>query len=153
FASNDVSIVDTTTNAVVATLHVGSGPTGVAVNPDGTRAYVAVTGADKVAVIDTASNIVAASIAVGPQPWGVAVNHAGTRVYVSGADRVSVIDAASNAVIAAIPTSDDNGATAGHDRHHRHCRQRLDRHTGGWPPAERCRDGPIGIALVRDNAG
>lgn len=39
--SNTVSVIDTATNAVVATVTVGAGPSGVAVNPAGTRVYVA----------------------------------------------------------------------------------------------------------------
>ena len=38
--SNNVSVIDTATNTVVATVAVGSSPFGVAVNPAGTRAYV-----------------------------------------------------------------------------------------------------------------
>src|SRR5439155_22307558 len=39
-SSDSVSVIDTATNTVVATVAVGNAPTGVAVNPGGTRAYV-----------------------------------------------------------------------------------------------------------------
>jgi len=39
FGSNTVSVVDTATDTVVATIPVGD-PIGVAITPDGTRAYV-----------------------------------------------------------------------------------------------------------------
>ncbi len=39
--SNTVSVIDTATNNVTATVTVGSGPYGVAVTPDGTKVYVA----------------------------------------------------------------------------------------------------------------
>jgi len=66
-----VSVIDTATNTVVATILVGSFPADVAVNPAGTRAYV--TEEDgTVSVIDTASNTVVATITVGSSPWGVA---------------------------------------------------------------------------------
>ena len=38
---NTVSVIDTGTNAVIATVPVGSSPFGVAITPDGARAYVA----------------------------------------------------------------------------------------------------------------
>ena len=39
--SNTVSVIDTATNTVTATVPVGSYPSGVAVSPDGTKVYVA----------------------------------------------------------------------------------------------------------------
>jgi len=39
--SNSVSVIDTATNTVVATVGVGSAPIGVAANAAGTRVYVA----------------------------------------------------------------------------------------------------------------
>jgi YVTN family beta-propeller protein len=100
--SNNVSVIDTATNTVVATITVGSGPYGVAVNPAGTRVYVANRLDSTVSVIDTATNTVIGSpIPVGAFPVGVAVNPAGTRVYVanSASNNVSVIDTATNTVI------------------------------------------------------
>jgi YVTN family beta-propeller protein len=103
--SNTVSVVDTATNAVVATVAVGSQPFGVAVNAAGTRAYIGNRGANSVSFIDTVTNTVVATIVVGVDPIGVAVNPAGTRVFVAngGSGTVSVIDAATTAVIATIP--------------------------------------------------
>src|SRR5262244_2845507 len=49
-ASNTVSVIDTATNTVVATVPVGSVPLGVAITPDGTRAYVANPGSGTVSV-------------------------------------------------------------------------------------------------------
>src|SRR3990172_2459907 len=80
--SNNVSVIDTATNTVVATVVAGSGPNGVAVNPAGTRTYVTNGSVNNVSVIDTATNTVVATVAVGSQPNGVAVNPAGTRAYV-----------------------------------------------------------------------
>jgi YVTN family beta-propeller protein len=39
--SSTVSVINTATNTFTATVHVGSGPGGVAVNPAGTKVYVA----------------------------------------------------------------------------------------------------------------
>jgi YVTN family beta-propeller protein len=77
---NTVSVIETASNTVVATIPVGQVPTGVAITPDGTRAYVTnfcgrVTCADSdftVSVIDTARNTVVSTISVGQEPIGVA---------------------------------------------------------------------------------
>jgi len=63
---------------VAATVPVGSGPTWVAITPDGKRAYVTNTGTGSVpgtvSVIDTATNTVgAATIMVGRGPEGVGI--------------------------------------------------------------------------------
>ncbi len=99
-----VSVIDTATNKVTATVNVGSNPYGVAVNPKGTKVYVASDVNDAVSVIDTATNKVTATVPVGSDPWGVAVNSDGTKVYVAneGSGTVSVIDTASNKVTATV---------------------------------------------------
>src|SRR6266404_8957511 len=70
-ASNNVSVIDTSTNTVVATVSVGANPQGVAVNPAGTRAYVANINSTNVSVIDTSTNTVVDTVAVGLSPIGV----------------------------------------------------------------------------------
>ena len=70
---NVVSVIDTATNTVVATIPVGVGPNGAAITPDGTRAYVTNHDSDTVSVIDTATNTVVATIPVGVSPSGVAI--------------------------------------------------------------------------------
>ena len=45
--SNDVSVIDTGTNTVVAAIPVGSGPFSVAVTPNGAFAYVANAGSNR----------------------------------------------------------------------------------------------------------
>ncbi len=93
-AFRNVSVINTETNAVVATIPVGSYPEGVAVNPAGTRVYVTNVESGTVSVIDAATNMVVATVPVGMKPFGVATNPAGTRVYVGNfkSDTVSVID-------------------------------------------------------------
>ena len=102
--SGSVSAIDTATNTVVGTVPVGSGPVGVAVNPAGTRVYVANTLTNNVSVVDAASNAVVATVAMGCHPYGVAANPAGTRVYVTNSDcgNVSAIDTATNTVVATV---------------------------------------------------
>ncbi len=79
-------------------------PVGVAVGPDGTRAYVVNSVSNTVSVIDTATNTVTGTIPVGALPVGVAVSPDGTRAYVTNQDAntVSIIDTASNSVIGTI---------------------------------------------------
>ena len=81
--SSTVSVIDTATNKVTATVPVGNYPCGVAVNPAGTKVYVVNTLDNTVSVIDTATNKVTATVPVGNVPTGVAVNPAGTKVYVT----------------------------------------------------------------------
>jgi YVTN family beta-propeller protein len=54
-SSNNVSVIDTVTNTVVATILVGLSPNGVAFTPNGKRAYVANWSSNNVSVIDTAT--------------------------------------------------------------------------------------------------
>jgi YVTN family beta-propeller protein len=74
---NDVSVIDTATNTVVATVPVGNNPFGPAVTPDGTHVYAANLGDGTVSVIATASNTVVATVTVGRFPQGVAVTRTG----------------------------------------------------------------------------
>jgi YVTN family beta-propeller protein len=103
--SGSVSVIDTATNGVVATVPVGAAPIGVAVNPSGTRVYVGLGGANSVAVVDASTNTVVASIPVTGNPTGIAINPSGTRVYATTlfSNNVSVIDTATNTVVATIP--------------------------------------------------
>ena len=84
--SNTVSVIDTATNTVSATIPVGVNPVGVAVNPGGSKVYVANLSANTVSVIDTATNTVIATIPVGSQPvaFGVFIQPAARFAGVAG---------------------------------------------------------------------
>ena len=73
FSDNTVSVIDTATNTVVATVAVGNGPEGVAVTPDGTKVYVANASSANVSVIKTATNTVVKTVPVGSEPGAGAV--------------------------------------------------------------------------------
>jgi YVTN family beta-propeller protein len=88
----------------VGSIPVGNNPYGIAVSPDGTRAYVCNYASHSVSVIETATNRVLTNISVGTGPTGIAVSPDGTRAYVSnqGSFTVSVIEMATNQVLTTI---------------------------------------------------
>lgn len=104
WVNGTLTVVDTATRAVLATVTVGANPSGVAVSPDGNRVYVANSGAGTLSVISTATNAVTSTITAGANPVGVAASPDGLRVYVAngGSASVSVIDAATLAVTSTI---------------------------------------------------
>jgi len=100
---NALSVLDTENNIVTATVALGASSTyAVAVNPAGTRVYMA--NVNNVLVIDTISNTIIATVAVGTTTFELAINPTGTRVYVTNynSNNVSVIDTATNTVIATV---------------------------------------------------
>lgn len=103
-AGNKLTVMDTSSGTVAATLAVGGLPVGVAVNAAGTYAYVSNQGENTVSVVDTSSNKVATTIGVGLYPLGVAIDPKGARVYVanSGNKSISVIDAYTNKVLTTV---------------------------------------------------
>jgi len=107
--SNNVSVINTITNMVVATIPVGSKPMGVSVSPDGSRVYVVNSSSSSVSVINTATNMVIATVVVGPFPNMVAVSPDGSRVYVTNGstNSVSVINCITNVVVATIQVGSD----------------------------------------------
>jgi YVTN family beta-propeller protein len=110
--SDTVSVIDTETNTVVATVPVGDFPRGVAITPDGTRAYVTITRGinGMVSVIDTVTNTVVATVPMAREnhPLGVAITPDGTYAYVAngvglgGLGTVSAISTATNTVVASL---------------------------------------------------
>ena len=109
YNSDNVSVIDISTNTVIGTVAVGDLPAGVAVTPDGAFAYVTNFVGNSVSVIDTATNTVIATVPVGVGPNRPAITPDGTRVYVPNgtSDNVSVIDISTNTVIATIPMVND----------------------------------------------
>lgn len=101
-----VAVIDTATNAIVATVPVPRCPAGVAVHPAGTFVYVT-TDTNSVSVIDTATNTVTATVPLAAYPIGVAVHPAGTFLYVTAGtgsiQTLSVIATATNTVVATVP--------------------------------------------------
>ena len=99
---NTVSVINGATNAVTATINVGTQIDAMAVNPVTGNIYVVANGT--VSVIDGTTNAVAATIPVEDGPFAFAVNAVTGKVYVAnGANGVvSVIDGANNLVTATV---------------------------------------------------
>jgi YVTN family beta-propeller protein len=100
-SASTVSVIDGTTNGVLATIPVGTFPSEAAVNTATHRVFVTNGGDNTVSVVDSTTNAVIATISVGANPFGVAVNQTTNRVYVanSSANTVTVIDGATNTVV------------------------------------------------------
>lgn len=94
-------------NPVVSTIGLGGTSTGVAISPDGTKAYVGMKDANSVKVVDVATDTITTTIPVGQYPFGIAFAPDGTKAYVANIDSntVSVIDVASDTVAQTIAVS------------------------------------------------
>jgi len=107
-AAAKVYVLDTATNTFIGSgISVATNPLGVAVTPDGTKAYVASSGSvsvpSTVSVIDTSTNTVSNTITINAAAnhvYGVAITPDSTKVYVTDplAGTVKVIDTATNTI-------------------------------------------------------
>jgi YVTN family beta-propeller protein len=104
FKDNTVSVIDTATATVIATVPVAAGPHGMAVSADGATVYVSGDGSSSVSVIDTATDKVARTIEVGKSPHGLALTPDGKLLLVGvyGEDRVAFIDTATQAQVGSV---------------------------------------------------
>jgi YVTN family beta-propeller protein len=71
-ATKNLVVLDAVTRKEIKTFDLGGGASGIVIVPDGSRAYVAVSGKDKVAVVDLKSLGVTGYISTGKQPDGLA---------------------------------------------------------------------------------
>jgi len=101
YGSANVSVINTSTNTVVATITVGISPTSVAITPNGLYAYVTNSNlaSNSVSVINIFTNTVVATISnVGPEPWNIAITPNGLYAYVTnfGRNSVSLVNISTN---------------------------------------------------------
>jgi len=100
----NVLVISTLTNAVVATIPVGTNiPVGVVISPDGSTAYVTNYNANTVTVIQTGNNAVSNTINVSAGPFHEAVSPDGHWLYVANynagsGNLVTVIDTGTQTV-------------------------------------------------------
>ncbi len=85
FDDDQIRIVNETNGTLVATLDTGygSGPTAVAVSPDGTRAFVSLSNRGELRRYDSASRALTGSLPLGRDPRALAVSADGARVLVT----------------------------------------------------------------------
>jgi len=104
FKDNTVSVVDTGTNTVIATVPVATGPHGMASSADGRFVYVSGDGSSEVSVIDATTDRVAQPIDVGKSPHGLTVMPDGRTLLaaVYGEDRIAFIDIATQKVVGTV---------------------------------------------------
>jgi YVTN family beta-propeller protein len=91
-----VSVINSTTNAVVGAIGVGGEPVDIAITPDGRYAWVVDESGGSVSVIDTRTRtVVQGPIQVGLKPRGIAITPNGGYAYVanSGDETVTVLNA------------------------------------------------------------
>lgn len=101
YNSGRVSVINTTSNTVVATVKVGASPGVIVVAPDNKTAYVLNRIDNTISVINTTTNMVAATIAVtAAKSSGLILSSDGKMLYVSnsGTDSYCVINTATNTV-------------------------------------------------------
>ncbi|MBI4469096.1 MAG: YncE family protein, partial [Acidobacteria bacterium] len=106
--NDSVSIFDVSLdeNRRLSTVSVQNEPNGVAILPNGSRAYAANTVTGTVSVIDTVPGRLVTNINVGTEPYGLALTPNGRKLYVTNArsNSISVIDTVTNQVTRTIPS-------------------------------------------------
>lgn len=121
-----VTVLDTATNAVIATLAIGKRPRGLKLTADGSRLFVAVSGlpkcppsvpdeecaklkrdlkADGIAVVDTATHQVVKVLHAGSDPEQFALSRDGRKLFVANEDSatLSVVDVMRGTVVQRVP--------------------------------------------------
>jgi YVTN family beta-propeller protein len=100
--SNNVSVINDTTNKVIAWIYVGGFPNGIAYDPGKGEVFVANEDSDDVSVISDTTNEVVATVPVGAYPIHVAYDSGRSEVFVtnSASNNSSVISDATNKVVA-----------------------------------------------------
>jgi YVTN family beta-propeller protein len=124
--SQDLTVINTTNDSVVATIPVGTRPRGVKVSPDGRRVYVALSGSPKcppsmpdeecaklksdkskdgIAAVDPARRRVERIFPGGSDPETFDLSKDGTRLYVSNEDAgtATIVDAGTGQIVKTVP--------------------------------------------------
>ncbi|WP_246278258.1 YncE family protein [Phytohabitans rumicis] len=99
-----MTVVDPYARTEVARILVGRTPSGIAVDPDGERIYVANFSSNDVSIVDVRVAAETSRVKVGKQPWALACS--GDRLYVANAhtDTMSVVDTDAQRVLDTVRT-------------------------------------------------
>jgi YVTN family beta-propeller protein len=125
--TNDVSVIDLTTNTLLTTIttSVGGSPTNLAATPDGSKVYVVNISTNNIDVIDnsvTPPVLLSGGsypISVGTLPNLMVINPAGTKGFVGNSPDVSVIDITTDTLTSTItPPTLPRGLTITPDGQH-----------------------------------
>src|SRR5260221_11276916 len=103
--SGTVSVIDTASDQVVATIKTGGKPRGIAASPDGRRLYVSDQPSGSLVVVDLATREVSEHIPVGKAPEGVGTSRDGAWIAVAVGENttVSLIRAAAPRELTSVP--------------------------------------------------
>jgi YVTN family beta-propeller protein len=117
--SNDIAVIDGSTDTLVTTIFVGKRPRGIKLSPDGKNLFVALSGspmappgvdesklpppdraADGIAIVDVASRQVIRTLSTGEDPESFDISSDGRTLYVSNEDAATatVVDLSSGAI-------------------------------------------------------
>jgi gliding motility-associated-like protein len=94
-----ISVINTSTNKITATILVGIDPLAITTSPDKTRIYATNSGDGTVSVISTATNKVLSTIKIAESPLGIAITPDGKKLYItygSALDIYTVVDLTTN---------------------------------------------------------
>src|SRR5213079_1284746 len=106
--SDEVAVIDTSTNQVVTQIPVGTFPIRIAMTPNRRKAFVSNGMSASISVLDTVARTNTATIPVGIFPGESAITPDGRRLFVlhqaalNGNCPVDVIDTATNLVITTV---------------------------------------------------
>ncbi|SFU01821.1 40-residue YVTN family beta-propeller repeat-containing protein [Geodermatophilus amargosae] len=111
-----VSVLDTITGEVVATVPMRSRPYVSAVSPDGAELYVPNHDSAVLSVVDTRTASLVAEVDVPPNPHWVELTPDGARAYVADHDSnvVAVVDTATDTVVDEVPVGTSPHSVAVH---------------------------------------
>jgi YVTN family beta-propeller protein len=102
--AGNMAVTNVRQRAITGTIPVGSVPTGVTFNKEGTLAYVTNQYSGNVGIVDVATSSQVGTIDVAGDPFVVRVAPSGTKLYItSNADLVSIADLRTGSVTKTIP--------------------------------------------------
>ena len=106
-----LSVVDTATNAAVATIPLGYTPVAVTVNPNTNMVYVA-NEHGNISIVSGNTNTLVDTLFIGGEPTGISADTANNKIYVSNSDgSTTIIDGFTNTVDSSLPTGASNSVT------------------------------------------